>query len=130
MTKAESMKIVCALFGAFPNSRFNEQNFETYAESLLDLDAKACGAAAQRLIRTSKFLPTVAEIREAATAQRSGSRKTGAEAYAELLSAVQRHGATARVVWVGGEMRTQTPWPPVAPDVAKAMRQTWGTWED
>lgn len=128
MTKAETMKIVAVLFGSFPNSRFSEQNFESYAEGLLDLDAAACGKAAQRLIRTNKFLPSIAELREASTAQSHGPRKTGAEAYGELKDAVQRYGQYPEVRWVGGEMRVQSPWPPLQPDVEKAMRQTWGTW--
>jgi len=92
MTKPEAMKIVCVLFGSFPNSRFNEQNFESYAESIQDLDASTCGAAVQRLIRTSKFLPSLAEIREATTAQRVGPCARGEEAYAALLMAKRRHG--------------------------------------
>jgi len=128
MTKPEAMKIVCVLFGSFPNSRFNEQNFESYADSIQDLDASTCGAAVQRLIRTSKFLPSISEIREAATAQQIGPRKTGAEAYGELLEAVRRHGAYPEVSWVDGAMRMQSPWPPLAPDVEQAMRQTWGSW--
>lgn len=130
MTKTEAMKIVCVLFGSFPNARFNEQNFESYAEGISELDAATCGAAVLRLIRTSKFLPSISEIREAATAQVMGPRKTGAEAYGELTAAVQRHGQYPEVRWIDGEMRVQTPWPPLAPDVAHAMRLTWGTWAE
>lgn len=129
MTKPEAMKIVCVLFGSFPNARFTEQNFESYAEGLLDLDGRTCGAAVQRLIRTNRFLPSIAEIREASTAQRHGPRKTGAEAYEELLGAVQRHGHYPEVRWVDGIVRVQSPWPPVPSDVARAMRQTWGSWD-
>lgn len=92
MTKPEAMKIVCVLFGSFPSARFTDQNFESYAEGLLDLDAATCGAAAQRLIRTSKFLPTIAEIREAATAQQHGPCPRGEEAWAALLQAKRAYG--------------------------------------
>lgn len=92
MTKSEAMKIVCVLFGSFPNARFTDQNFESYAEGLLDLDAGTCGAAAQRLIRTAKFLPTIAEIREAATAQQHGPCPRGEEAWAALLQAKRAYG--------------------------------------
>ena len=131
MTKPEAMKIVCVLFGSFPNARFNEQNFESYAEGILDLDAGPVGKAAQRLIRTNKFLPSIAELREAATAQQHGPKKTGAEAYGELLDAVRRHGSKPAIrVRDDGRVLVQTPWPPLADDVAQAMRQTWGSWSD
>lgn len=130
MTKSQAMKIVCVLFGSFPNARFTDQNFESYSEGIIDLDARTCGVAVQRLVATSKFLPSIAEIREAATAQQHGARKTGAEAYEDLLEAVQRHGGTPAVRWVKGELRMQSPWPPLEPDVAAAMRQTWGSWAD
>jgi hypothetical protein len=41
---------------------------------------------------------------------------------------VRRHGAYPEVSWVDGAMRVQSPWPPLAPDVEQAMRQTWGSW--
>lgn len=130
MTRDEAAKIVAVLFGSYPMARFTKDNAEAYITGLMDLPADACGAAALRLRSTSKFLPSIAEIREAATAQRAGARKTGAEAYGELLAAVQRHGRYPEVRWVEGKMQVQQPWPPVPPDVLAAVRQTWGSWEE
>jgi hypothetical protein len=92
MTKTEAMKIVCVLFGSFPNARFDEQNFESYAEGITDLDVTTCGSAAQRLIRTSKFLPSIAELRDACAAQTHGPARSGEEAWGELMLAKRRHG--------------------------------------
>jgi hypothetical protein len=130
MKHEEASKIVAVLFASYPMSKFDRDNAKAFVDGISDLDAAACGAAVVRLVRTSKFLPSVAEIREAATAQRHGPRKTGAQAYEELLEAVQRHGGTPMIRWVKREMRMQSPWPPLEPDVAAAMRQTWGSWTD
>jgi hypothetical protein len=130
MKHDEAAKIVAVLFASYPHGKFDRDNARAYVDGIADLDAAACGAAAQRLIRTNKFLPSIAEIREAAAAQSVGPRKTGAHAYDELLEAVRRHGATPRVRMHDGRVQVQAPWPPLAPDVAVAMRQTWGTWAD
>jgi hypothetical protein len=94
VTKSEAMKIVCVLFGSFPNARFTDQNFESYSEGIIDLDAQTCGAAVQRIIRTHKFnsVPAIAEIREAATAQQHGPCVRGEEAWGTLMLAKRRHG--------------------------------------
>jgi hypothetical protein len=124
MTKTEAMKIVCVLFGSFPNARFNEQNFESYAEGIQELDATTCGAAAQRLIRTSKFLPSIAEIREATVAQTLGPVRSGEEAWAELMLAKRKHGYDYGAIDARRRLRDPLFGDPV---IARCLTM-WGGW--
>jgi hypothetical protein len=65
MKHDEAAKIVAVLFASYPNGKFDRDNAKAFVDGIVDLDAAACGHAVQRLIRTNKFLPSVAEIREA-----------------------------------------------------------------
>lgn len=130
MKKSEAAELVMMLMGAFPNARTNESTSQVYEAMLLDLDVAVARQAATRLIATSKFLPSIAEIREATTAQTHGPRKTGAEAFGELNEARRRFGPyrECRFNPETGRLHWRTPWPPLAPDVERAMMLTWGSW--
>lgn len=65
MKASESAKLVMMLMAAFPNGKTSEATSKVYEEMLADLDFAAARRAVTNLIRTAKFLPTVAEIREA-----------------------------------------------------------------
>lgn len=52
----------------FPGTELTEQNVKGYVWSLSDLNQIALRAAIERCVNTSKFFPTVAEIRENAEA--------------------------------------------------------------
>lgn len=128
MTNEECWKLIGVLFTTYPSANLDVKHAEAYASALLDLPRDAAIAAVERLRRSSRFLPSVAEIREAATAQQHGPRKTGAEAYGELLAAIRRHGQYPEVRFVDGKLVAESPWPPVAPDVARAMLCVWSSW--
>lgn len=91
MKKSEAAEIVMLLVGAY-NRDVTEQTARVYETMLVDLDVAKCRAAVQRLIGTSRFLPTIAEIRSAAIEQQLGARRTGEDAYTELTAAVRAHG--------------------------------------
>jgi hypothetical protein len=63
-----------------------------YHRGLMDLDAAEAHGAVERLIRTSVFLPTVAEIRSAVVTVAIGQQKRGAEAWGEVIASIGRHG--------------------------------------
>lgn len=65
----------------------------TYTAILADLPLAEVRAAATRVMRTAKFIPSAAEIREAVVVVMSGARKTGAEAWGEFLKLVGRYGS-------------------------------------
>lgn len=66
MNAHEATKLVTRLASAFPRTPMDEMTITTYAENLIDLTAQIGAEVVAVLIRTSKWLPTVAEIRAAA----------------------------------------------------------------
>ena len=98
MTELEAAKIVAVLVTAFPGhfGRLDQlQQAETralYRRMLLDLDAKAAEAAVMRLISTSRFWPSVAEIRDATLTVTAGHKRTGLEAWRDVVAKIGSHG--------------------------------------
>lgn len=86
------------LVTAFPDGmRFlsEDQQKDTralYRREMLDLDANECGAAVQRIIRSGKKFPLVAEIREATELIAMGNRSVGLEAWGRVQKAMAREG--------------------------------------
>jgi hypothetical protein len=76
---------------AFPQREVPVETVALYARQLADLDEVAVIDAIERLIRTSRFFPTIAEIREAAVA--GGATEGLAElAWAEVTREARRVG--------------------------------------
>lgn len=61
----------------FPGTELTEQNVKGYVWSLSDLNQVALRAAIERCVNTSKFFPTVAEIRENAETISTGADDGG-----------------------------------------------------
>lgn len=94
MTRSEASQLVAMLVAAYAGSaaRVSDETAEVYERMLLGLDAQAAQEAVVRLIRTSKWLPTIAEVLEAATALQSGVLRSGAEAWGDVVSAIRAVG--------------------------------------
>lgn len=98
MQKSEAKKLVSMLVVAYQSqlSRLGveqlRQTAEIYADMLADLDFAVARAAVERLLATAKFLPTIAEIREAALEVTAGPRRHGGDAWRDVLEAVSRYG--------------------------------------
>jgi hypothetical protein len=92
MTPVQTAKLVAVLIAAFPNQQVSTGTVEVYERMLADLEVNAATAAVQRLIGLAKFLPTVADIREAALALTSGERRPGGDAWGDVLRAIGTHG--------------------------------------
>lgn len=92
MTKIEATQLVAVLVGSYPSAHIERTHIDAYVSGIVDLDAKAALSAVDRIRRTSKFLPSIAEIREACTAVQHGPRRTGVEAYSEVTAAIRYHG--------------------------------------
>lgn len=92
MTEAETKKLIAVLMGAFPTTRSTETTLAIYERMLADLDYAVANAAVERLLATAKFLPTIAEIREACMALSTGERRPGGDAWGEVLQAIRRYG--------------------------------------
>lgn len=93
MTSTECKKLVAMLLGAYPQSRISAATPEIYERMLADLEWIAANAAVERLLATAKFMPTIAEIREAALAVTVGEVKRGGEAWGEVQRLLARYGA-------------------------------------
>lgn len=92
MTREEAGQIISVLFSTYPNTTVERRHVDAYISGLVDLPADAAGRAVDRLRRTSKFLPSVSEIRECASDLKVGPRRTGVEAWETLQQACRRWG--------------------------------------
>lgn len=90
MTKSEAAKLV-AILAALPNAKVNEQSAMLYYLALEDIAYADAERAVAILIRTSKFMPTPAEIREVLTDALIDIPQWE-EAWNEFLRVVKRYG--------------------------------------
>ncbi len=119
MEKSEAKEIVLMLVAAFPAAKGDAEawrrTLSVYAEMLADLDRDVTRQAVTRLIATSKWMPTIAEIRSAVADLTLGPRRAGGEAWQDAVGAARRVG------------RYDTP-QFADPLVGEALR-LWGSWE-
>lgn len=92
MTQVETAKLVAVLLAAFPAAKVTGGTSQVYEKMLADLDYVAANAAVERLIATARFMPTVAEIRDAAMTLTTGEKRPGGDAWGDVLKAVRRFG--------------------------------------
>lgn len=92
MTDTEVARIVAVLLAAFPQSKATPTTSSAYERMLADLDYVVANAAVERLLATAKFLPTIAEIREACLTLSNGEKRPGGDAWGEVLSAIRKYG--------------------------------------
>lgn len=78
MTRREAALLTAALKAAYPRQEVDEATLAIYAESLLDLDYPAAQRTVHGLIRTSRFFPTIAEVRTAWAEHELGVPSAGA----------------------------------------------------
>ena len=94
MTESDAMLIVSELMRVYPMQTVTPETLESYAGFLADLDVRATAAAAREHIATSRFFPTIAELRIAVVEAELGLLPTD-EAYARVIhtiNAVGRNG--------------------------------------
>src|SRR6185369_4442715 len=93
MTPAEAAKSVAVLAAAYPNARWAAATIQVYEEMLGDLDFQLVKRAISRLVCTSKFLPTIAEIREASADLSLGPSRSPIDAWGDVTMAIRRIGS-------------------------------------
>lgn len=93
MKASQVTKVVTVLVAAFPNSHVTEDTSAVYESALVDLDYEQVDAAVGRLLRTSRFMPSIAEIREAVIEAGSGQPRPGGDAWGDVIAAVHRYGS-------------------------------------
>lgn len=99
---------IAALAAAYPRQRLEPATIQIYAAALDDLDARAIEDAVRYIVRTSRWFPTVAEIRET-VAERTLRLPSPAAAWETVQTAQGRAGIQ------GGP-------------VERALRAVGGTW--
>lgn len=62
MTKSEVSKLVAVLMACYPNARVPDGTVAAYEQFLLELEHDRAQRAVANIVRTSKFMPTIAEI--------------------------------------------------------------------
>lgn len=93
MTPSEAAKLVALLQAAYPNARWSEGTIGVYEMVLVDQDFNVTGTAIHRLIRSTKFLPTIAEILEVMADIAVGPTRSGVDAWGDVGMAIRRIGS-------------------------------------
>lgn len=78
MTPSQSARLVAAISAAFPGRTITKETVSVYASLMTDLDYDLAEQAVRDCLMTSKFPPTVAEIREAYGFVRTRTRRARA----------------------------------------------------
>lgn len=93
MKPSEAAKAVGVLQAAYPSARWSNETVQVYESLLVDLDFDLVTKAIARHICTSKFLPTIAEIRDAAADVALGPTRNGVDAWGDVGMAIRRVGS-------------------------------------
>jgi hypothetical protein len=92
MTPADAAELVTIVALGWPRPGMQERTRDFYEQMLLDLDFEVAKRAVARLAATAKFLPSIAEIREAALEVVAGPRRSGMEAWGDVLEMRESFG--------------------------------------
>lgn len=98
MTKSEAHRLVMGLCATYPSqvAKLDKNQLRTmaaiYAKCLVDLEFTATAKAVERLAKSSRWMPTIADIRAEVGEVCHGQRRAGGEAWGDVLRAVGRHG--------------------------------------
>lgn len=93
MTKAEAIEIVTLLASAFPDAKWNDATCRAYEKFIEDLDFGLAQDAVRRLVSTGKFRPSIAEFRAAAADSALGEKRSGADAWGDVVKAIRYVGS-------------------------------------
>lgn len=99
MTPFEAAKAVAMLQAAYPGARWTEATADIYETLLADLDFETARTAIKRIACTVKFMPSIAEIREAAADIVLGPCRHPVDAWGDVVVALewaQRSGNSSR----------------------------------
>lgn len=92
IAELDAKDLAMGLFAHYPAMRITDDHVKAYTAALMGMDLEVAQAAILRVTRANKFCPSVAELCAACVANARGERRSGEEAYAELMVAVRRFG--------------------------------------
>lgn len=110
MNPSETTKLMALLKGAFPRQDVTPETLQVYCEFLADLDFNTAKDAIKRIVSTSRFWPTIAEIRDACLAEQGLLPPEEAWAFVSVRNLLKPTGG----------------WP--SPEIAEAVRVAGGNW--
>lgn len=96
MKPSEAAELVMMLLGAYPTAKSTAATGHVFESMLADLDVRTAREAVKRLIATSKFMPSVAEIREECAAIDRAKAAAAARAKASRLPSLTMSQLRAR----------------------------------
>jgi hypothetical protein len=95
VTREEALAIATMMIEAYPRE-VKPETLKAYALHLADLDRGAAGRAVKALVATSKWLPTIAEVRACVARASLPAAPSVGEAWAEamgLMASIGSYGA-------------------------------------
>jgi hypothetical protein len=92
MTQNEAYRLIGLLFTSYPSAKLTQQHADSYASAIMEMPVEGASKAIERLRRTSKFLPSISEVRECVSDLTVGPRRTGVEAWETLQKALRKWG--------------------------------------
>jgi nucleoside-diphosphate-sugar epimerase len=98
VTPVEANKLVTLIVVAYPTQTHRwdaahvRATADVYCRALADISFERAKAAVERLVCTSRFVPTIADIRAAAIETTHGRRRAGGDAWGEVVRKIGRYG--------------------------------------
>lgn len=120
MTPSDARELAESLFAHYPAMRPSKLTIEAYTQAIEGMSLEVAQAAIIRVTRTSKWCPSVAEVMAACVTNARGERRSGEEAYTELMVAVRRFG----------RCYGDSPVPEFADPIMARCIGVWGSWND
>lgn len=94
MKRSEAIALVAEVQAAWPQREFGPSTIKRYVDSIEHLEREAVAAAIEELVVTSKFVPSIAEITQAAHNAIPGDRAPEADnAWSEVLEQIRTVGS-------------------------------------
>ncbi len=92
MDKTTAIQCLMILKASYPRADVTQETLTAYATMLKDVDAIDARSAIERLICTSKFFPTIAEIRAEVAAAKTAHLPEPEAAWGEVQRAIGKFG--------------------------------------
>lgn len=104
MKKAQALSCIAILAASYPRQELNPDTLNAYATMLQDLEFEAVDAAVKRIICSSKWFPTIAEIRAEVAEGECGDLAPAELAWGEVQRAIGRWGMYNTPQWSTPEL--------------------------
>lgn len=91
--------ILKQLFACYPNTEISKELVAMYVRLLQDIPSDELQTIVDQAVATSKFLPTIAELRDMRHSLQTVGRLTYVEAWDNVQKAIRRHGYMQKPVF-------------------------------